>query len=794
MLAVEPPVRSDALCLHCRSPIARGVEGAFCCHGCRAVHELLQQTGLSRYYDLRGERTLSPVGDRAGAHESPWREALGQELAGQGETRSFRVDVQGLQCGACVWLLEAVFKRQEGALQIQVNPALGQMQCAVAAAFSLGSFLDAVESFGYRVGPERKHTSSESNGLLLRTGIAAAIAGNVMLLSAARYFGLDSGPLFELTHTAGFVLASLSVVLGGSYFIARAYRGLRLGVLHLDLPIALGILLAYLGSAISFLGRGAHENYLDTLSVFVAVMLAGRWLQERLLEKNQKALLAADGSSGLLARRLSAGQTALVSCSELRTGDALLICPGEFLPVPGQLLSAQGACSLEWVHGESEPRSFVAGDAIPAGAVNTGRSALQVSATRDFARSDLDLLLSSGGRVVSREAGDFWDTLARVYVWLVLLATAIGVFVWSAAGASTGEVLEVATAILVVTCPCAFGIATPLAYELGVAGLRRLGLYVREAGFFERAAQVHRIVFDKTGTLTTGVLELADTTALARLLPEEQRVLYALSAQSGHPKSAAIARALVLRSAALASAGEHVTEELSGQGLRCVVGRREYRLGSADFALNGRAGAKADERTLFAVDGEALASFSFRELVRPDATSLLQQLRGEGYELWIASGDADGKVSQTAAQLGIASERALSGLSPEDKRALIARIDRKDTLMLGDGINDGLALSTAFCSGTPAIERPFVPSRADFYYLSAGLAPVRTALRASKAVRHVVHNALWFAAAYNVLAVGLCVAGVMRPWLAAVMMPASSLAIITYAVWSLSARSSLWKS
>jgi P-type Cu2+ transporter len=782
-----------SLCTHCRSPIARGVLGEFCCSGCEAVHALLEGAGLTRYYALRGERTLTPVGALQTAQAAPWREALAQELASQGASRHFTVDVQGLQCGACVWLLEAVFGRQPGGLQIRVNPALGQLHCAVSQSFQLEPFLQAVEGFGYRLGPEHKQASSEADALLLRTGVAVAIALNVMLLSAATYFGLDAGPLFELVQTAGFVLASLSVVLGGSYFVTRAYRGLRLGILHLDLPIALGVVLAYVGSAIAFFTDTASQSYLDTLSVFVAVMLIGRLLQERLIEKNRKALLASDGSSGLLARRIRDGRSGLVACADVRAGDTLLVCPGEFVPVSSELEVGVGDCSLEWIHGESDPRTFMAGDTIPAGAVNVCSTALRVVARADFARSDLDALLSSGARVVSRRAGDYWDRLARIYVALVLAATAAGALAWTLAGESPSAVLQVSTAILVVTCPCAFGIATPLAYELAVAGLRRLGLFVREGSFFERAERVRRIVLDKTGTLTTGVLVLAQPEALEELTDVERQALYDLTAQSAHPKSTAVLRALAERWPELTLSGCSAHES-AGHGVQCTRDGVDYRFGSAAFALAGRAASALGERVVFAVEGRALAIFSYREEARPDAESELQALAKAGYELWIASGDSARRVAAMADRLGIARNHAFGELSPEGKRQLLSRIDHSDTLMLGDGINDGLALGSAFCSGTPAIDRPFVPSRADFYYLSAGLSPVRSALRVSHVVRQVVRNALLFAAAYNVLAVALCMAGVMRPWLAALMMPASSLVVIAYAVWSLSPRSSIWKS
>ncbi len=766
---------TEARCLHCHSA---SPSGPFCCHGCEAVYGLLQESGLNRYYALRGERTLNPVGERH-AHESPWREALAQQL--QGEQRNFQVDIQGLQCGACVWLIEALFRRHEGGLQIQVNPALGQLACTVDSDFALEPFLEQVESFGYRLGPPNKRTSSESDGLLLRTGVAVALALNAMLLGAATYFGLEDGPLFELVENAGFVLATLSVLLCGSYFVARAYRSLRLGVLHLDLPIALGIVLAYAGSALAFFSGLTHQSYLDTLSVFVAVMLIGRFLQERLIERNRRALLEADGSSGLLARRVVAGRVELVACAELRAGDSLLVCPGEFVPVRAQV-QTRAECSLDWIHGESEPRSFESGAELPAGAVNAGAQAIELVARADFARSDLETLIR-GGRTVVRLAGDFWDRLARVYVLLVLAATVVGTLSWYAAGATPAKLIEIATAILIVTCPCAFGIATPLAYELAVAGLRKRGLFVREGAFFERAARIRQIVFDKTGTLTTGALELANVEVLSGLSPQQRQALYDLTARSNHPKSAAVASALRLT---LSSAEVH---EFAGQGLETVQGGVRYRFGSAAFAC-----ASSGARTIFAADGLPLAELLYRELARTDAEPCLRRLALAGYRLWIASGDGEERVQAMAARLGVPRERALSGLTPEGKHALLQRIDQHDTLMLGDGINDGPALTSAYCAGTPAVDRPFVPSRADFYYLSAGLAPIQLALETSRCVRGVVHHALYFAAAYNVLSVGLCIAGLMRPWLAALMMPASSLVVVAYVLASLSPRSSLWKS
>jgi Cu2+-exporting ATPase len=781
-------------CVHCGSDLAPRASEPFCCSGCRHVYRLLQESGLSRYYDLRGGRALAPVSLRSANASEPWIEQLLAELAAQAgaedRVRRISLDVQGLQCAACVWLIEAVFKRAPGALSIRVNPALGQLTCAVEAGFSLTEFVHAVEDFGYRLGPARKQAAPAQRGLLLRTGVCLALAANTMFLSATTYFGLEHGALYDLVQNASFALATLSALIGGSYFVGRAYAGLKRGVFHLDLPIAVGMALAYAGSAWSLgIGRG-QASYLDTVSVFIALMLVGRVLQERLIERNRRQLLASEGASALLARVVKGGHAELVPCAQVRSGDELLVCPGELVVVRAVLTDAAASCSLDWISGESEPRRFNQGDELVPGSINAGRSPLHATACAMFESSDLDLLLRDGAERDVRRAGDFWDSLARVYVLLVLLATAVGVALWWWSGYSPAKILELATATLVVTCPCAFGIATPLAYELGVARLRQLGLFVRDGTFFDRAARVRQIVFDKTGTLTTGSLVLKTPAALGTLQALERDVLYSIASQSGHPKSTAIARAMRTHDASTKLLPLEV-HELPGVGLECWLDGVRYRLGSPSWAAPGQG---LDLGPVFSADGRVLGVLETEEVARPDAAREVNALRDEGYRLWIASGDKREHVSELARTLNIAEAQAHGGLTPDGKVALLASIDRGDTLMLGDGINDGPALSRALCSGTPAIDRPFVPARTDFYYLTPGLAPVRTALHVARRVRHTVRGALVFATAYNVLVVGLAYAGVMVPWLAAVLMPASSLGVLAFTGISLSPRRILWKS
>jgi Cu2+-exporting ATPase len=759
-------------CKHCSLPVAFAGD-EFCCVGCESVYHLLLDDRLDRYYHLAGGRGAPARRDNVASDRK-----LLDELAPAGTSRRLTLDVQGIHCAACVWLFQEVFAREADALSIVVNPTLGKLDLTVGPAFAVGAFVDAAERFGYRLGPSLKADRAPRDGLLARMGITVAIAMNAMLFAIAMYSGLDEGPLFVLFRNLELGLGALSVFVGGSVFFRSAFHGLKRGLLPLDVPIALGIALAFGSSVYAHFSGPTSRTYFDTLTVFVALMLVGRWLQERLIERNRRQLLASDGAEGLLTRRIDDGRVAIVRCAEVAAGDHLLIAPGDLVPVDGELVDASATCSLDWINGESAQREFREG-AIPAGAFNAGASAFTVRARTAFARSPVvDLLRVTRTRPVdASRATPWWRRFAQVYVGAVLLVATAGFLGWILATGDLQRSLEVTAGVLIVTCPCAFGIATPMAYELTYAGLRRAGLFVRAAGFLDRAEHAERVVFDKTGTLTTGTLTLASPHALDALDDASAHVLYNLAARSSHPKSVAIARALASRATlepALA------VREQAGVGLVLERGGHVHRLGG-----------RGEDVVLF-VDDEPRVTCTLREEARGDAGAEVSALSALGYEVWILSGDTQARVDALASELAIPRERALGGRSPSDKAAFVDA--HPHSMMIGDGINDALAVESAFCSGTPAIDRPFLPARADFYFTTAGLGPVTLALRAAKALSRVTKRNLRIAVAYNAVSVGLAWAGLLSPLACAVIMPISSLTIVSLTMASLSQRSALWRS
>ena len=769
-------VASPTSCVHCGADLPASATNGFCCTGCETVHSLLSENGLERYYSLRGGQGTPVPETHPESRDWRWLEPLSARIATAEGAVHVSFDLQGMQCAACVWLIEQLFAKSSHALRIIVNPGSGRVEMDVTRGFDLDDFAREIERFGYLAGPPRAEVTTRRDGLLLRLAVCVALAMNAMIFALPIYLGLHDGVVYHAFRWITFALSSASVVVGGSVFFRSAIAAAQRRILHLDVPIALGIASAYAGSTYAFAVGNDRGGYFDTLNVFIALMLVGRYLQQRVLEKNRQSLLESDAVETLLARRIDGDGLSLVKCAELKRGDAMLVARGELLPIDGVLESDRAACSLDWIQGESEPREYLRGDIVPAGAFNAGASPVTLRALTDFAESQLLPLLRNPretGTDVARSTR-WWQRLSGIYVVAVLIAS-VGTFVgWLVATHNLQLALQVTTAVLVVTCPCAFGIAAPVAYEITLQRLREQGLFVRSASFLDRAVAIRTIVFDKTGTLTTGIPTVIDVGALRALPTCARDVLFNLASRSNHPRSIAVRRAL---EGWAEFRPEFAVTEAAGHGMEAMYAGRRYRFGAPAWA-HPPSRELHSEAVVFACENESLAVVHTEERFRPDAANEIRALRDDGYDVRILSGDTPRRVREAAQQLGIAEDHVEGGFSPTDKARWLSDNDHHDTLMIGDGINDALALTTAFASGTPAIDRPFVPSRADFYFTTAGLRPIALVLAAAKKLSRIHRRNLCAALAYNALAVGFAAAGFITPIVCAVIMPLSSLSLL----------------
>lgn len=553
---------------------------------------------------------------------------------------------------------------------------------------------------------------------------------------------------------------------GGGYFLTRAVRALREGALHIDLPIAVGITGAYLGSLYGWLTGQEAYAYFDFVSGFILLMLIGRWAQVAAVERNQRRLLQEQPTPPQVKVYHPDGSVGEAAPSALKPGQVFGVGRGQTVPVGARLEVPEAEFNLAWINGESEPRVFRAGQPVAAGAQNVGLAEIRLEATEGWEDSLLAKLLQPMDR--KEEGESLIEKVIQGYliaIFAVALVAGLGWWWATGDGMHAGAIV---TAILVVSCPCALGLAFPLADEMATVALRKRGLFVRAGDLWGRLAAVRKLVFDKTGTLTLENPVLEDPAAVAALSPDARQALFALVRDNPHPVGRALLEALVNVGTPAWREGK-LTEEI-GAGLRW----NEWSLGRAGWRDTG----PADGATVLARDHEGVARFRFVDRARSDARKEIHALGERGLTSFILSGDETSKVAAMAGQLGLPPDNAYGNQTPEAKAAWLLEHGADDTLMLGDGANDSLAFDAARCRGTPVVHRGVLAAKADFYYLGQGLGGLRALFEVNDVRRQTHRVLLAFMITYNVTAVGLAVAGLMSPLFAAVLMPLSSLATL----------------
>ncbi|HQT78231.1 MAG TPA: heavy metal translocating P-type ATPase metal-binding domain-containing protein [Rhodopila sp.] len=764
-----------AVCGHCGQPAPAGRD--FCCAGCAAAHDIIQGLGLGRYYRQR----LLDAGARALRPEPAERADLCRRVVTKADgTHELTLAVDGLQCGACVWLIESVLAREPDVMAGRVNMTTRRLRLAwKGAATDADRLVSRIEALGYRLVPfdtTALAAAQDRTGraLLRALAVAGFAAGNVMLISIGIWAGqghvLDQiGPAtLALLHWLSALIALPAVAYAGRPFFASALAALRQRRTNMDVPISLGVLLVT-GMSLAETFRGGAHTYFDSAVTLLFFLLVGRVLdhrargQARATAEQLLALRAVDVGvlqpDGTVQRR---GQ------EQVADGDRVLVATGERIGVDGVIERGSAALDTSLVTGESLPVQAEPGVAVYAGTLNLG-AALTIRATATGAAT---LLAECVRLIEAAEArrGRFVvlaDRVGRLYA-PVVHTCALLTFLWwfFVERVAAGQALLTATAVLIITCPCALALAVPAVQVIATGRLFRGGMLLKSATALERLAMVDTVVFDKTGTLTEPMLALAEPPD-----PEDLRQAAALAASSRHP----LARSLLAAAGPVAPADGVV--EQAGQGLHCQGPDGLTRLGSRGFCGIDAAPAEGPELWLCR-PGRPPVCFRFQETIRVDARDTVAALRGMGLRLKLLSGDRADPVARIAAAVGIEDWRA--GCTPMEKtdRIEAERAQQRHVLMVGDGLNDGPALAAASVSASPSSAADISQTVADLVFQGSRLAPVLIALRVARQARRVMRQNLALAIAYNVVMVPLAVCGWVTPWLAAAAMSSSSLLVM----------------
>ena len=771
MNAIARPVAAATHCAHCAAPLPPESQASYCCAGCAGAHALVTGLGLEAFYARRqqADGAQRPTADAPVIDFTPLARAT------RGGEHSLELVVSGLTCGACVWLVEQALAAEPDVMQARASLSARRLTVAWRGPAERGNALVAlVGRLGFSLAPWstaclRATEDAEGRELLRALGIAAFGATNIMMLSVAVWVGWDMG---EATRAGMHWMAALIglpvVLVAGLPFYRSALAGLRAGRMNMDLAVSLGVLAAT-GRSLSETILNGPFTYFDSASTLLALLLAGRVADRAARRRARQAvaeLLALQEGAVLV---LSAdGTSAQVPVEQVQVGARIQVAAGERLLLDAVLEGGDALLDTSATTGESLPRRFAAGEALPAGAVNMGAPFVSrvTAAAQDGSLATMARLLERA----EQAKGHFVDLADRVVRWFVPVvhAVALATFFWwwLAAGMPWHHALVPAVATLIVTCPCGFAIAVPAVQVVAVGALFRRGVLVSSATALERLASADVAVLDKTGTLTEGrPLLLPGLWSNAQL-----RRAATLARVSRHPLARALARACP------AAPVVEGVQEHPGQGL--ALGRT--RLGSARFC--GIAGEDLGLTLWLAEPGSAPVAFRFADTLRPDAAAAVAGLRALGLEVELLSGDAAPAVRAMAEQAGITNWRA--GVSPEGKAARIQalRAAGRRPLMVGDGINDATALALAHVSAAPDDGTDLAQTAADMVLRAERLSALPQAIATARQSQVLARQNIGLSLAYNALAIPLAAFGFVTPLLAAVIMASSSIIVILNAL------------
>jgi Cu2+-exporting ATPase len=806
----HPAADHDAGCFHCGLPLdsavfpvtVEGVEHGTCCRGCQAVAQTIADNGLGAYYR---NRTAAPPSAR-GADLVPAELAV-YDLpevqrgfvsgdAADDDLREAALLIDGVTCAACVWLIEQRLSRLPGVNNALLNYASRRARVSWdARKTSLSKILGAVAALGYEAHPydrrraeERMHR--ERSVLLWRLFIAGFGMMQVMMYAFPVYVaeGAMTADIEQLMRIASLVLTLPVALWSAVPFYAGAWRDLRSGRAGMDVPVSLGIVIAFAASLWAT-WTATGEVYFDSVSMFVFLLLGARFLETEARARAMQTQEQLARMTPATAERLTgeaSGATERVAAVSLRAGDLLRVRPGDAIPADGVVTEGYSAADEALLTGESRPVTKRPGDTLTGGAVN-----LEGVLTMRVTRAGEDTVLAGIVRLMDRaqaEKPPIAQVADRVAQWFVagLLALTVAAFaVWWQIDSS--RALWIAVAMLVVTCPCALSLATPAALTAATGAAYRAGVLITRGSALETLAQATHFVFDKTGTLTTGRMSLTGVTLLSTDTREQcLGHAAALESWSEHPAGRALAAAVhgvhPVATAVRTYAGDGVEGSVNGRLLR--IGRPQFVAALHGQPLPREIDYAPDAVSVVALGDSRgwLALFMLDDIVRHDAPALIRALKDAGAQVALLSGDRPQRAAHTAAELGITQCRG--GATPADKLAYVRELQSRGAIvaMVGDGVNDAPVLAQAQVSIAPGGGTPLAQINADIILMGDRLEALSSTVHASRQALRVIRQNLAWAVAYNAIALPLAIAGLVTPLIAAIGMSTSSLVVVVNAL------------
>ncbi|MCU7851346.1 MAG: heavy metal translocating P-type ATPase [Candidatus Thiodiazotropha sp. (ex Monitilora ramsayi)] len=813
-------LNSAQTCFHCSLPVPPheeveaeidGETQQFCCTGCKAVCQAIFSAGLEGFYQRTPEDAcLAPP------PEIPKELALydldevqEEFVGGLEEERDIHLLVEGIHCAACVWLIEHTLNAMHGVVTAQVNLSGKRLHVRWHnGRLPLSQIIQRLGQIGYAAVPYDPEVAEgalkkQNRHLLYRMAFAAFGMMNLMWISIALYAGASQGEFRSLFHWVGFTLATPVLLYSGYPFYKGAWSGLKNFHLGMDLPIAIGASITYLYSVyVTLTGSVVGEVYYDTVVNFLFVILVGRYLEA--MSKRQ-AVAATQRLLDLqprVATLFQDGGEKMVPIRAVNIGDIVLVKPGERIPIDGLILEGRGSIDESMLTGESLPANKGPGDEVSAGTINS-HGALQIEVKGSLKNTALGRIISLVEEAQGSKAPIqcLADQIVPWFVAATLGLATVTFLYW--VGSSLEVALLAATSVLIITCPCAFGLATPMSIAVASGLGAKYGILVKNGEVLETLSSINHVIFDKTGTLTEGGMSVVgiytethvwegskeeDATEEVRSLMMK---LAAVERFAEHPTAQAVLDWVASQSLDQHGLKAKNFEYRPGQGVSATVDGEEIFVGNPSLLtrhnINTSETFKALSATLdnrgvgsirVAVDGREVALLAVEDRIRSDAKDLIDALKAEGLSLTLLSGDRQDAAEAIAQRLG--GMNVIAEVLPEEKDQVVQQLQTKGerVAMVGDGVNDAPALVRADVGIAMGSGTDVSIASADIVLMSGELEKVRLAIGLSRRTLSTIRQNIGISITYNIIMVPLAMSAIVTPLVAAISMPMSSLAVI----------------
>ncbi|MBK6949678.1 MAG: heavy metal translocating P-type ATPase metal-binding domain-containing protein [Haliscomenobacter sp.] len=787
-------IADQTACYHCGEPCPASPvvydEKHFCCEGCRTVFDILNNNGLCQYYQIDENAGVSLRGkskeEYAYLDEPDVRSRLVDFT--DGERTRVRFFLPQIHCASCIWLLENLYKLNDGIVASQVNFLKKEIYLTfLEEKTTLRKVVELLSSIGYApainlgsLDKEKRPVTDRS--FTYKLGVAGFAFGNIMLLSFPEYLGLEKDQDSYFFQFFGYLNIFLSIPVvfySGSDYFRSAWLGLKNKELTIDVPLALGILVYFIRSAYEILSH-SEAGYMDSLAGLVFFLLVGKWFQQRTyhhisFERDYRSYFP------VAARRKQDGQERPVSLDLLEPGDVIVVRHGELIPADAVILRGEARIDYSFVTGEAQPVLLPAGEKVFAGGRQQGAT-LELSLTKRVAQSYLTQLWNEEAFAKKQEmqASRLANQIGKYFTITILLIGVAALVYWLPRDAT--RAINAFTAVLIVACPCAVALAIPFIFGNVLRILGRHQFYLKNTNVVEAMRSVTKLVVDKTGTITTRMKGDLDFMGEPPLTLEEQAGLQTIASQSVHPLSQLIRLHFEHQGIPpLENTRLSGWEEFTGRGIAGVVDGIPYRLGSPEFiGVTADEGEAQDSGIWVEINGIVRGYFAVTQYLRPGTEALIHALREMG-EVALLSGDNEREREQLTPLFEGAGQMHFR-MSPKEKLQFVKRLQEEgaQVMMIGDGLNDAGALKQSNLGIVITEDTNNFTPASDAILHASSYTRLPQLLRFARKSVHLVYGAYGFALAYNLIGLSFAVQGALSPLVAAILMPLSSVTIVLF--------------